>query len=62
MSLCRTLNATVQRDGCSFLETTAVTVGMVAIGLGGPFLPEDQIIGRAVWRFWPFNRLGSLGS
>ena len=27
---------------------------------GGPFLPEDQIIGRAVWRFWPLNRLGLL--
>jgi signal peptidase I len=29
---------------------------------GGPFLPEDQIIGRAFWRFWPLNRVGSLGS
>ena len=27
---------------------------------GGHFLPEDQIIGRAVWRFWPLNRLGLL--
>ncbi|WP_392349437.1 signal peptidase I [Parasynechococcus sp.] len=24
------------------------------------FLPTDQIIGRAVWRFWPPNRLGTL--
>jgi len=24
------------------------------------FLPESEILGRAVWRFWPFNRLGSL--
>ncbi len=24
---------------------------------GSPFLPEDQIIGRAIWRFWPINRL-----
>ena len=28
---------------------------------GSPFLPEKEIIGRAVWRFWPFNRLGLLG-
>ncbi len=27
---------------------------------GGPFLPEDEILGRAVWRFWPFNRFGLL--
>ncbi len=27
---------------------------------GGPFLPEHQIIGRAIWRFFPFNRIGML--
>jgi len=27
---------------------------------GGPFLPETEIIGRAVWRFWPIGRLGSV--
>ncbi len=27
---------------------------------GGKFLPEEQIIGRAVWRFWPINRIGSI--
>ncbi len=25
-----------------------------------PFLPEKEIIGRAVWRFWPLNRMGYL--
>ena len=29
---------------------------------GGPFLPEKEILGRAIWRFWPLNRLGILGS
>ena len=29
---------------------------------GGPFLPENEIIGRAVFRFWPLNRFGILGS
>ncbi len=24
---------------------------------GSPFLPEDEIIGRALWRFWPISRL-----
>lgn len=27
---------------------------------GGAFLPTEEIIGRAVWRFWPLNRAGSL--
>tara|TARA_B100000700_G_C14838653_1_gene758089 strand:- start:86 stop:751 length:666 start_codon:yes stop_codon:yes gene_type:complete len=27
---------------------------------GGPFLPEEEIVGRAIWRFWPFNRMGGL--
>ena len=27
---------------------------------GGAFLPEREIIGRAVFRFWPFNRFGVL--
>ncbi len=27
---------------------------------GGHFLPVEQIIGRAVWRFWPISRFGSL--
>ncbi|WP_414477791.1 signal peptidase I [Prochlorococcus sp. MIT 1223] len=27
---------------------------------GGPLLPEAEIIGRAVWRFWPLDRIGTL--
>ncbi len=27
---------------------------------GAAFLPEGEIVGRAVWRFWPFNRVGPL--
>ena len=27
---------------------------------GTNFVPEDQIIGRALFRFWPLNRFGSL--
>ncbi|WP_320667304.1 signal peptidase I [Prochlorococcus sp. MIT 1307] len=27
---------------------------------GGPFLPEREILGRAIWRFWPLNRFDSL--
>ena len=27
---------------------------------GSPFLPRTEIIGRAAWRFWPVNRIGSF--
>ena len=27
---------------------------------GNGFLPEEEILGRAAWRFWPFNRLGRI--
>jgi len=27
---------------------------------GGPFLPGKQIIGRAIWRFLPLDRIGTL--
>ncbi len=27
---------------------------------GGALLPNDEILGRAIWRFWPISRLGSL--
>ncbi len=27
---------------------------------GGGLLPEREIIGRAIWRFWPINRIGLL--
>ncbi len=26
------------------------------------FLPEDEIIGRAIWRFWPLSRIGNVTS
>ncbi len=26
------------------------------------FLPENQILGRAVWRFWPFRRIGDISN
>ena len=29
---------------------------------GGPFLPQDQIIGRAFWRFFPFTSVGPIGA
>ena len=29
---------------------------------GGAFLPESEILGRAIWRFWPIHRIGAISS
>ena len=29
---------------------------------GTSFVPEEEIIGRATWRFWPFDRIGLLNN
>jgi signal peptidase I len=62
MSLCRTLNVTVPEGHVLALGDNRSNSWDGRYWPGGPFLPEDQIIGRALWRFWPLNRLDSLGS
>ena len=27
---------------------------------GNHFLPRNEILGRAIWRFWPFHRIGRI--
>ena len=61
-------------SGCKPLEVTVPSSMVLVLGdnrsnswdsrfwPGGPFLPKKEIIGRAAFRFWPFNRIGHLGS
>tara|TARA_B100000700_G_scaffold330939_1_gene460157 strand:+ start:4583 stop:5245 length:663 start_codon:yes stop_codon:yes gene_type:complete len=57
---------------CGLIDKTVPTGSLLVLGdnrdnswdsrfwPGGPFLPESEIIGRAVWRFWPLNRFGKI--
>ncbi|MEB3235141.1 MAG: signal peptidase I [Cyanobacteriota bacterium] len=59
-------------SGCKTLDTVVPAGHVVVLGdnranswdarfwPGGPYLPDSQILGRAFWRLFPFNRSGSL--
>lgn len=60
MSSCRTLNVTVPKGSVLVLGDNRRNSWDGRFWPGGAFLPEQEIIGRAVFRFWPFNRFGLL--
>jgi len=57
MGPCKSLSATVPRDHVLVLGDNRINS---TDGRTWGFLPESEILGRAVWRFYPFNRVGSL--
>ena len=60
MSPCRTLNVTVPQGSVLVLGDNRRNSWDGRFWPGGAFLPEREIIGRAVFRFWPLNRFGLL--
>jgi signal peptidase I len=61
MGPCRTLNAVVPAGHVLTLGGNRANSWDGRFWPGGAFLPIREIIGRAFWRFYPFNAIGSLG-
>jgi signal peptidase I, bacterial type len=60
MGPCRTINAVVPPGHVLALGDNRANSWDGRFWPGGPFLPQSEIIGRAFWRFFPFNQTGSL--
>ena len=57
---CRTINRLVPQDHVLVLGDNRSNSWDGRFWPGGGFLPEEEIIGKATWRFWPRRRIGKL--
>ncbi len=60
LSLCRSLRGVVPKDHVLVLGDNRSNSWDGRYWPGSGYLPIQEIIGKAVWRFWPINRLGPL--
>ncbi len=57
---CKTLNTVVPPGQVVVLGDNRANSWDARFWPGGPFLPQSEILGRAFWRLFPFDRTGSL--
>jgi signal peptidase I len=57
---CKSLDAVVPQGHVVVLGDNRANSWDGRFWPGGPFLPDSQILGRAFWRLFPFDRSGSL--
>lgn len=62
MGPCRPLNVVVPKGHVLMLGDNRANSWDGRFWPGGPFVPQSEIIGRAFYRFFPFNALGPLGT
>jgi signal peptidase I len=57
---CRTLDVVVPEGHVVVLGDNRANSWDARFWPGGPFLPREELIGRAFWRFYPFTEVGPL--
>tara|TARA_B100000700_G_scaffold176453_1_gene195077 strand:+ start:2182 stop:2871 length:690 start_codon:yes stop_codon:yes gene_type:complete len=60
LNLCPSVNVTIPKGHVYVLGDNRANSWDSRFWPSGGFLPETEILGKAAWRFWPFNRLGKL--
>ena len=59
-NLCRPMTTTVPKGYVFVLGDNRANSWDSRFWPAGGFLPKKEIIGKAVWRFWPISRFGKL--